>query len=216
MALKYDLIVRAVASEVQPIADKHALFLNRLDGLAEPWGVVEHCPAPDPGRELVAIINWARIFGGGKGIGGDITYQFRHKFRDEAFHDDKIMLSFDPKRIDYGDLIDTAFPRYVAAFDGYFAEISDQGFSADDWDGLPEDFDARHDLYRLPPVCFMRADFCERALNLTAQEIAARLDGQVALVREMLDGVLVVLTYEILPTGEMDRLCWEKKALLTV
>ena len=62
----------------------------------------------------------------------------------------------------------------------------------------------------------MRADFCERALNLTAQEIAARLDGQVALVREMLDGVLVVLTYEILPTGEMDRLCWEKKALLVV
>ena len=214
--MKYDLQIQAIAFEDQPIENKHVQFLDGLDGLAEPWGAIERCPAPDPGRDVVAMINWAKIFGSKNGIGGDITYQFRHKFRDEAFHDDLIQLAFDPAKVDYRGLIDRALPRYVAAFDGYYAAIFDQEFIHLDWGKRQSGFDARHNLHRLPPVCFMRADFCARALNLTSREIAVRLDGQVALVREMFDGVMIVLTYEILPTPEMDRLCWEKKALLVV
>lgn len=212
--MKFDFDIRAIAFEEQSIDAKHDLFLGRLSGLEAPWGIETLCPAPDPGSDLSAMISWAKMFGGGKGLGGYISYKYRHKFSDEAFHDDKIMLSFNPAKIDYRGLIDVAMPRYVEAFDGYYAEIFDRKFIQLDWGNFPKGFDSRHHLYRLPPVCFMRRDFCARALNLTPAQIVERLTGKVAVAREMLDGVVIVLTYEILPINEMDRLCWEAKAHL--
>ena len=105
-------------------------------------------------------------------------------------------------------------PRYIAAFDGYFAEMFDQKFIQLDRGKRPKGFDSRHHLFRLSPVCFMRRDFCARALGLTPAQIVARLQGKVAVAHEMLDGVVIVLTYDILTTEEMDRLCWAAKAHL--
>ena len=161
------------------------------------------------------MISWARMFGSGKGIGGQIRYMFRHKFRDEAFHDDKIMLSFNPHKIDYRGLIDVAMPRYVQAFDGYYAEMTDQTFLYLDFDN-PGNLDPRHNLFRVPPVSYMRSDFCTRALGLTPSLIVERMQAHVAVAREMLDGVILVLTYDALPTEEMDRLCLSARKRLTL
>lgn len=214
MAIKYDFEINSIAIESQTINQKHEGFLNRLSDLSDPWGIVTQCPAPDPGVYTIAMINWAHMFGTGKGIGGQILYKFRRKFEDEAFYDDSIMLSFNPRKIEYRGLIDVAMPRYVDAFDGYYAEMTDQEFLHMDWGKRPPGFDKRHNLYRLPPVSYMRRDFCDRALGLTPRQIVQRLEGKVAVAREMLDGVIIVLTYEVLPTAEMDRLCWAAKAHL--
>jgi len=63
MALKFDFDIHAIALEGQSIEDKHKRFLDRLDGLDFPWAVENKCNAPDPGRDVVAMINWAKIFG---------------------------------------------------------------------------------------------------------------------------------------------------------
>ena len=214
MAMKYDFDIRAVAFEDQTIEEKHNAFLSRLEGLQSPWGPIEAVPAPDCGTYTIAMINWTKMFGTKKGIGGHILYKFRSEFTDIAFYDDKIMLSFNPAKIDYRGLIDVAMPRYVAAFDGYYAEMTDQEFLHMDKGKRQKGFDPRHHLHRLPPVSYMRRDFCARALGLTPEQVVGRLEGKIAVVREMLDGVVTVLTYDILPTEEMDRLCWEAKARL--
>lgn len=213
MTLKYDLIVRSIAFESQSIEAKQSQFIERLTDLPPPWGPSSQCTAPDPGRDLSAIINWARLFGTGNGIGGNILYQFRRKFEDKATYDDKIMLSFNPRAIDFRDLIDVALPRYIEAFDGYFAEVTNQDFLYIDFDAM-RGIDRRHDFYRVQPISFMRVDFCDRVLKLTPRQIVERLSGKVAVARELLDGVMIVLTYDILPTEEMDRLCWKAKAEL--
>lgn len=105
-------------------------------------------------------------------------------------------------------------PRYIEAFDGYYAEMTDQEFLHLDWDRMPPGFDARHHLFRLPPVSFMRKDFCARALGLSPSEVVERLHRHVAIAREQLDGVVTVLTYDVLATDEMDRLCWQAKEYL--
>lgn len=212
--MKYDLDIRSIAREDQSIREKHDQFIEGLKGLGVPWGIVNEAEAPDAGSSLSATIAWAKIFGSKSGIGGYIKYVFRRKFEDEAFYDDKIMLSFNPNRIDYRNLIDNAFPRYISAFDGYFAQIIDQEFCGADWGSSPSNFDARHHLYRLPQVCYMRGDFCDRALRLNPQQVIRRIENDVAVAKEILGGVLIVLTYDILPTAEMDRLCWESKAKL--
>jgi hypothetical protein len=214
MALKYDLEVRSIALENQSIAEKHGEFVAGLVGLEKPWGVTDLVPAPDAGSSLSATMAWAKVVGNDSGVGGYVMYKFRQIFQDKAFYDDKIMLSFNPYKIDYRALVDIAFPRYIDAFNGYYAQIVDQEFLSEDWDKLRPGFDARHDLYRIPPVCYLREDFCNRALNLKPSDIVDRLKGRVSVARELLGGVIIILTYDILPTAEMDRLCWETKTIL--
>jgi hypothetical protein len=212
--MKYDFDIRAIALEDQSIEDKHNSFLQRLADLPQPWGLAKSEQLVlDCGSGLVAMLNATKVFGKGKGIGGYFMYNFRRVFTDSSTFDDKIMLSFNPAKINYRGLIDDALLPYIDAFEGYYAEILDQKFISPDLKASRH-LDSRHHLHRLQPVSYLRRDFCDRALKLTPAQIVSRLEGQVARIEEALDGVFIVLTYEPLPTEEMDKLCWEKKALL--
>jgi hypothetical protein len=212
--MKYDFDIRAIAFENQTIEDKHTIFLDKLAKLGRPWGLVdEPLKVPDCGSELVAMPNVSKVLNKVKGVGGWFMYHFRRPFDDSSSYDDKIMLSFNPAKIDYRSLIDDALLSYVAAFDAYYAEIADQEFLHIDFEESRK-VNSRYHLYRLQPVSYLRRDYCDRALKLSPAQIVARLNGQVARVEEALGGVFIVLTYDPLSTDEMNNLCWEKKALL--
>ena len=206
--MKYNLEIRAIARQEQSIEDKHQSFLGALDGLPTPWGLVQPVPAPDPGSGLSASLKVAKLLG--KGLRGDLVYQFRRPFRDEASQDDYINVTFDPERIDYKQLVANIFLRYVSAFGGYYADISDDEFIFMDYDKRRElRIDKRHNIYRISPVSYLSKELCLKALGLTPDQVVERLQGKVEAVRTALDGVLIVLTSKALPTAEMDEICWK-------
>jgi hypothetical protein len=169
--------------------------------------------APAPGSALSATLKASDLLG--KGPRGGVVYQFRRPFRDEASQDDWIDISFNPARIDYDALIGQVFLDYAAAFDAYYADISDDEFIYMDFDRQKEiGRDKRHGLFRLSPITYMRQDFCRRALGLSPAQVVERLKGGVEVAREALDGVFIVLTSQVLATEQMDTICWEAKSRL--
>jgi len=209
--MKYNLEIRAIARQEQSIEEKHQFFLGGLDSLPPPWGLVQQLPAPDPGGGLSASLKVAKLLG--KGLRGDLVYQFRRPFRDDASQDDFINIVFDPEKVDYQQLVATIFLRYVSAFGGYYAEISDDEFIFMDYDKRRElRSDKRHGIYRIPPVSYLSQNLCLKSLGLTPNQVVERLQGKVEDVRTALDGVLIVLTSKALPTAEMDEICWKVKS----
>lgn len=208
--MRYDFEVRSVAQQGQSIEEKHCQFLLGLEGVPAPWGVERPLEAPDPGSGLSASLKVATMLGAG--LRGDLVYQFRRPFRDDASQDDYLNITFNPEKIDYVALVTTVFPRYVGAFDAYYAEISDDEFTFMDHDQRRTlGIDKRHAIFRLPPVCYLHRDLCARALDMTPAQIVHRLQGSVAHLQETATGVIIALTDRPLPTMEMDALCWEAK-----
>jgi hypothetical protein len=211
--VKYNLEVRSIAQRSQSIAEKHDTFVRGVQHLPPPWKASQAVTAPDPGSALSGVLNASDLFA--KGVRGNVVYQFRRPFRDEGSEDDWIDLSFNPAKIDYDTLISEVFLGYAAAFDAYYADISDDEFIYMDFDRMKEArIDKRHSLYRLAPVSYMRRDFCKRALGLSPAQVAARLQGEAEVAREALDGVFVVLKSLVLATEEMDAICWKAKSRL--
>lgn len=211
--MKYNLEIRAVALQSQSIEEKHNAFLSGLVGIPAPWGIDQVRPAPDPGSGLSATLKVAKLFG--KGLRGDLVYQFRRPFRDDASQDDYLNMVFDPGKVNYQELVYTVLLRYVVAFGGYYAEISDDEFIFMDFDQRRQmGVDKRHAVYRIPPVCYLHRDLCIRALGMSPEKVVAQLKGKVEDVQEIHDGVFIVLTSKVLPTAEMDTLCWEAKSYL--
>jgi hypothetical protein len=212
--MKYNFEVRSIAREAQSIVEKHDIFVRHTQHLPSPWKTSLDRAAPEPGAALSGALKVSDLFG--KGLAGRVVYQFRRPFRDDSSQDDWIDVSFNPAKIDYRQLIDQVFLDCAAAFDAYYADIADDEFIYMDFDRLRElGIDRRQGLYRLPPVSYLRLDFCQQALGLSPAGIVERLQGKVEVVREALDGVFIVLTSEILPTDEMDAACWRVKNLLS-
>jgi hypothetical protein len=211
--MKYNWEIRAVADQSQTIEDKHESFLNGLDGLPEPWAVSQRLPAPDPGGGLSGSLKVAKLLG--KGLRGDLVYQFRRPFRDEASQDDYLNVVFNPTKINYKQLVSSVFLKYVGAFGGYYAEIADDEFIFMDYEARRQHgVDKRHGIYRLAPVAYIGQELCRRAFGITPEQVVDRLQGSVEEVRLALDGVFIVLTSEPLPAAQVDDLCWKAKALL--
>lgn len=211
--MRYNFEVRSIAQEAQPIEEKHESFLDGLAGVPAPWGVAQRLPAPELGSEdLCGSLRIGKLLG--KGLRGDLVYQFRYPFHDGASDDDWLNIEFNPKKVNYRELIDSVVLKYVSAFDAYYAEIADDEFIFMDFEEC-RGIDKRHNLYRLPPVSYMRDDFCQRAFGVPPSILAQRVAGHVEEVRLVLGGIFIVLTTEVLPTEQMDRLCWKAKAYLT-
>jgi len=107
------------------------------------------------------------------------------------------------------------FFKYVFASDAYYADISDDEFIYMSFDKRRElRIDLRRSIYRISPVIYWREDLYYNAFGLSAAQIVERLSGKVEFVEEALHGVFIILTPEVLPTAEMDALCWKAKNYL--
>ena len=180
-----------------------------------PWGLKGRTPppAPDIGAELVAQVNLAPLLGAGM-LGG-LFYSFRSEayLRDEAAVDDILLIRFDPNRGDYTNLVSSVFPQYVTAFNAYRGTIFlNNTLVIDDRQEIVrlyretgKDVNGRDGVYRINTVNYFDRELCRRAFNLSPEEIAHRLEGKVERVSLLLDGVLLIVTSELLDRTELEK-----------
>ncbi|MDC6171350.1 hypothetical protein [Paucibacter sp. XJ19-41] len=211
--MKYYLEARSIPCKQQSIEDKHQAFFSGILDLPSPWGSKSIPKLPPIGGNLSVGVG-AKEFAG-PGLKGSVHYSFRGLDADSAYADDFINLAFNPRKIDYQQLVEQIFIKYVQAMNAYFAEISDDEFIFQDYDERKRlKIDARHGLYRIPAVLYARDDFCRRALGLGAAEVQARLNDRVATSELIQGGVLIVLSRDVLTAPEMDALSTKAKSAL--
>jgi hypothetical protein len=211
--MRYNLELRSIARENESIPAKHSRFLEGLAGIPAPWGLRSSMPAPDPGSALNAYLKLSKLVG--PEIKGEVVYQFRRPFSNKASDDDWVNSSFNPAKVSLEEIAYVVFPRYIAAFDAYYAEISDDEFIFLDYpERSRRKIETRNSLFRLPPIAFLDAGLCSRALNKTIEQVVEKLTGKVEKVEELHGGVFIILSSKPQPTDVMDKVCWAARALL--
>jgi hypothetical protein len=68
-----------------------------------------------------------------------------------------------------------------------------------------KDVNGRDGVYRINTVNYFDRELCRRAFNLSPEEIAHRLEGKVERVSLLLDGVLLIVTSELLDRTELEK-----------
>jgi hypothetical protein len=211
--MKYELMLRSRANPREPIEAKHKRFFSRLREMPQPWGIAGHepPPAPDCGTHIAAGATISKLLG--KGIRGQVYYQYRYEYlEDIGMYDDFVDLSFDPRRVDYRQLVLEALPAYIHAFEGYLARIEDDAFFDADFPKERElRMDDRHFVYRVHPVSFYDATLCKRAFGLSPKQVADRLYGRIEDVRLIHNGVYLIGSSAPLEFEQADRLSQDMK-----
>lgn len=202
--MKYELLLRSRASREESIPAKHERLLAGMREIAPPWGLggTTGPSAPDPGGELIAQARLTPFLG--RGIRGEVVYQFRRDFRDEGSADDFLSLTFNPEKVNYAAFVDEALPKYLSAFDAYRGELGDAKFTHLDFDAARK-VDFRHGVFRVYPVSYYDKQLCLRAFELEPDEIVARLADTCERVTRHGDGVLVVVSTKPLSLTEADQ-----------
>jgi hypothetical protein len=211
--MKYELMLRSRANPRESIEAKHKKFFARLREMPEPWGMAGHelPPTPDCGKDTACSAKLSKRLG--KGISGYVYYLYRYDFpEDIGMYDDFIDLSFDPRRVNYRQLVLDALPAYVEAFDAYTVRVEDDAFFDGDFPKMRElRMDDRHSVYRVHPVSYFDATLCKRAFGLSPKEVAERLDGRIEAVRLIHNGVYLIGCSEPLEFGLADQLSCDMK-----
>src|SRR4051794_15218503 len=111
--MKYVMTVRSRPSVNDPVGLKHQRFMTAICKLSVPWGLRTDRwpPASDPGNNYLSVVNLKGVLGGG--LKGSLNYRNRTVLTDEAQSDDWLTLEFNPERVDYSALIQSAFEHYV-------------------------------------------------------------------------------------------------------
>lgn len=212
--MKYDLMIRSRGNPEKPYEEKHERFFARLRELPGPWGMMgqESPSAPSCGREIAADSPLGKLLG--KGIRGFAYYRYRYPGlgEDISMNDDFVTLTFNPEKVDYQSLICQALPAYIEAFDGYLAEIRDDGLFDDDFEAKRKlKTEDRETVYRVHPISYFDRLLCRRAFDRTPEQVAAHLSGKIEEVRLLHDGVYLIGSSRPLPLAEADKLSWDMK-----
>jgi hypothetical protein len=212
--MKYELMLRSRANPSEPYEEKHARFFARLRQMPHSWGMAgqEAPPCPKMGSRELDGVRFGKLLG--KGIRAQVCYLFRHSglSKDLGMNDDFVDLSFNPEKVDYRQLVHEALPVYIEAFHGYMAQLKDDAFFEGDFPKEREmKLDDRHGVYRVHLVSYFDRLLCQRAFNLTPEEIADRLSGRIEEVRLIHDGVYLIGSSEPLELAAADRLTQEMK-----
>ena len=220
------LYVRHRATHIETIAGRHADVAARMATIGPPLGW-QGLSIPKAPPENVEFSGGYMVRYNVKGIKCAVNFLSRHpnyKYQDHASFDDSIRIGFRStnKKLDYAAILGAEFPKVVAAFDGYKADV---GFKylgmyyEDGGENNPVDSDGyvlqlnevynrlrqdntldingRNCIYTLDPAMFWDALLCRRALGYGPEEVIRRLDGRVPLVRPLMDGVYIVFNDDI-------------------
>ncbi|MGL4512015.1 MAG: hypothetical protein ACRCT8_02920 [Lacipirellulaceae bacterium] len=200
--LRYDVFVKSRAQPGDPFEDLHERFFARLAQLPGPWGLERKelplCPRMRSERDSV---DFGRLIG--KGVRASIFYLYRAAWLSEDIHarDDYLLMTFNPKRVEYGALVREALPVYIEGFGAYRAEVIDEEIGLRDFKRGSQDEpaetrieipDERHGVYRVAPVSFYDETLCWRAFGVTPERLAARLAGRIEDVRLFSGGVYLI------------------------
>ncbi|VAW45017.1 hypothetical protein MNBD_GAMMA03-221 [hydrothermal vent metagenome] len=220
---KFELSLRHRANYKEPIDQKHQNFLKGINDLILPWNFKELDEIPDIGKELVAVINLNKLFK--KGINGYLSYSYRDKsyLKDNAQYDDILILEFDPDVLDYSDLIKKILPIFIKAFNCYRATIQNIEIANKDWPLIIQkcnesgvDVDGRDGVFRINSVNYYDEELCQRAFNLTTDQVINRLKDEVESVYKTARGVVIIYSSQLLSQDDMLAIDSKIRSLLKI
>ena len=209
MTVTYTLNVRHRPNVNEDIVERHNRYLKKQIGIGSPWelstGPENQFKEKDvgPGNISSNLMMGRRM---GKGVSGSVSYSCRVEsyLDDYAKKDDSIILNFKLRNINYEKLVLTDFPNFVKAFEAYTAEIHIHDYTMHESEAWREfsktTGDLRKAIFRIPPVSFYDRMLCQRAFNLTPEEIVQRLQSKVEQVYCCYDGVVII--YSSKPVSE--------------
>lgn len=217
------LMLRYRPNTNESIESRHKRFLSRQVALPVPWCILDQCCETPPAiaGKLTSVVDLDKCMT--KGIRGHIVYSFRGPdyLKDDARCDDYMVMEFDPDKVDYSGLISDSFPKMVEAFECYSACIEKRDVVIRDFDkGVLEyertgkEPNGRNTVFRINAVNFWDRELCKRAFRLSPADIVKRLTGEVESVSEFYDGVLLIVTSQILTTEEHEAIDARVRKLL--
>jgi hypothetical protein len=229
---RYCLMIHARVDEAVSAQEKHARFFEGIKGLPAPWGPGDRpvppirdfgCPtSPSISSASIAL---TKFFGNGIKR-AMILYSYRWMLKDDGSCDDRLIIAFDPAKVDLHHLVYTVIPRYIEAFDAYRVDCYDEQFVDLAYEERVEEsgtvFTPKSKEYINPrfkvdevwPVSFYDELLCRRAFNLSPAEVMERLQGKVEHVQLLHGGVYLVGSSRALPLDEAQKLCQEMKQAL--
>jgi len=221
---KYEIELRYRAIVSESIECCHNRFMAGLEKIPVPWGLKEadvQIQLPDIGDDLLSVCDLSSALG--NGIKGHSVYVLRSAdyLQDKAQYDDNVAIKFDPKKINFNYLVEEIFPLYIKAFLPYRATIQSSDIANADWPEIADkcnstekDVNGRDGVYRINAVNYYDRELCQRAFDLSPEQIIERLDGKVESVSLLLDGVMLIYSSKLLERDELEKIDAEVKALL--
>jgi hypothetical protein len=197
----------------ESINDRHALVLNRLVKIAWLWkcDVVDIALSTHGESAACDLTSFMR-----DGVSGALSYsaRFNYEMQDKAMFDDILTLQLEVSKLNYEDFCPKVFSQIITAFDPYRAAIvQDLDLDLDDFEEIVEmsqnlriDVDGRDSVFRVNPVNFFDQQLCRRAFRLDVQHVIERLRGHVQEATVLIDGVLIVVTNEIVDRRNLKAL----------
>lgn len=191
------------------VEDRHADVIGSLRTIAWLW---DRPPAPAPadvplssnGESASCSLNPYLK----SDIKGAISYAARYSggMPDKAMFDDVLTLQLEEDANHYSQFSGLIFGEVVKAFSAYRAAVLlDLDLDMEDFEKIVElaqstgkDVDGRDSIYRFNPVSYFDDQLCRRAFGFGAEEVVARLSGQVERASIQDGGALVVTTTDLL------------------
>ena len=216
--LKIEFRRRALPSE--SINDSHYSFLEGVSELDSPWNLGKLETLADIGSDLTLSVSLNKALG--RGLKGDLVYTYRGSeyIRDTAQYDDNIFIEFSPDKISLETIINI-LRVYVPAFNCYKVVVHNWAIVRTDWPSIVErcedsgkDVNGRDGVYRINAINYFDRELCQRAFNLSPEQIIERLDGKVESVSLLHDGVLLIYSSKYLERDKLEKIDSEIRPLL--
>lgn len=207
--VKIDLMVYHRPDARESIDDRYSSISKAMQELDGPfsWRDVSIPPVP-----VVKKGNYDATFSvkyPTKGLQHFGVFTWRNEAYLSSNHksdDDKMSWQFNLTNpaMNYHEILYSHFPQLSAAFSSYRA-IAYYGGHFVRFDDVHEakivslrkipgiSIDGRNNIFTLHPAQYWDAELCHKALGYGPEEVVRRLDGQVPLVRPLMDGVYTVL-----------------------
>ncbi len=139
------------------------------------------------------------------GYKGYISFNNRYSIvNSEGMYDDRLILEFNPIKIDFDYLRGYFFNSVSTEFSSYRASIVNISLVLKDIDKKGV-IDTRKKFDRFHFIDFIRNDFCEIYFKISAKKITDLLLRNNFDVREVKDGIIIILAEDILSDDELER-----------
>lgn len=139
------------------------------------------------------------------GFKGYISFQNRYSAGTSAIHDDRLVLEFNPQKIDFKYVKESFFIPVLTSFSSYRASIYDETLASKDFATVGV-IDTRNKIDRIHLIDFIHNDFCEIYFKKNAKKVTDLLRLNGFKVKSLKNGIIIILTDNIPSTDELEVL----------
>ena len=226
---EYSINVRSRFSFDTSHEELYQAAVTRLVQIPPPWGFkgLKIKPLPPVKPNYAVGVSYTRELGAPiKTFGiGFWNRNRKSEPRDTPAGDDTLTIDFNinHKSVDYGHLVREVIPAYVEAMGAYFVRISEANIDYEDAyivdesgasRSRPGALDFREGVDRIWPANYWDRELCRRAFSLTPDQVVNRLTGHVAEARILMDGALIIYSYDRVPDGQIASIDGKLRPLL--